>query len=189
MSNKAWLAAFDLFMIISCPPDISGYLVKKSNFFEDLLRKDFTKNKGLAKTVTQAIMTMMTSSDKIDFRKVVYGVQTKNAFVNTARGLYKILESKFKHEFAKIDILGTTKAKLKGKIDKLQFSSLKTAMEECIDDNCDKLEETADSLENKHVIREVSNHPVHIINSEGNLNPTAFIPFCLIGVYGVKVTK
>ena len=152
MSGKAWLAAFDLFLIISCPPDISGYLVKKSNFFEDLLRKDFTKNKGLAKTVTQAIMTMMISSDKIDFRKIVYGVKTKNAFVHTARGLYKILESEFTYEFSKIDILGTTKAKLEGKIDKPQFSSLKTAIEECIDDNCDKLEDMANSLENKHCL-------------------------------------
>ena len=32
-----------------------------------------------------------------------------------------------------------------------------------------------------HPIQQISNHPVHLIDSEGNLSPTALIPFCEFG--------
>ena len=44
-------------------------------------------------------------------------------------------------------------------------------------------------FENVPRILESSSHPVHIINTEGKLNPSAFIPFCQIGEYyfGLKI--
>ena len=30
-------------------------------------------------------------------------------------------------------------------------------------------------------MQKVSNHPVHILNSEGQFSPSAFIPFCIFG--------
>ena len=31
------------------------------------------------------------------------------------------------------------------------------------------------------LLQEVSNHPVHILNSEGDFSPSSFIPFCSFG--------
>ena len=43
----------------------------------------------------------------------------------------------------------------------------------------------------KQDIQRVTNHPVHIVNQNGNTNPTALIPFCDFGgnksVMGVKI--
>ena len=43
------------------------------------------------------------------------------------------------------------------------------------------------------LIQQISNHPVHLIDSEGNLSPTALIPFCEFGgsmsSLGVKIKE
>ena len=36
-------------------------------------------------------------------------------------------------------------------------------------------------LLDERLLQRVSNHPVHILNSEGDLSPSAFIPFCFFG--------
>ena len=33
----------------------------------------------------------------------------------------------------------------------------------------------------ERLLQKVSNHPVHILNSEGDFSPSAFIPFCFFG--------
>ena len=33
----------------------------------------------------------------------------------------------------------------------------------------------------ERLLQRVSNHPVHILNSEGDYSPSAFIPFCIFG--------
>ena len=33
----------------------------------------------------------------------------------------------------------------------------------------------------KKLLQTVSNHPVHILNEEGNFSPSSFIPFCYFG--------
>ena len=42
-----------------------------------------------------------------------------------------------------------------------------------------------------NLFKKVSNHPVHILNSNGNFSPSAFIPFCSFGedILGVKVKE
>ena len=41
--------------------------------------------------------------------------------------------------------------------------------------------ESYKALDSIPLIKEISNHPVHIINVNGELNPSAFIPFCRVG--------
>ena len=36
-------------------------------------------------------------------------------------------------------------------------------------------------LLDERLLQRVSNHPVHILNPEGDLSPSAFIPFCFFG--------
>ena len=42
-----------------------------------------------------------------------------------------------------------------------------------------------------NIFKKISNHPVHILNSDGNFSPSAFIPFCSFGedILGVKVKE
>ena len=43
-------------------------------------------------------------------------------------------------------------------------------------------------LEKSKYVHKISNHPVHIIDENGEMSPSSFIPFCQIGdrVLGVK---
>ena len=36
-------------------------------------------------------------------------------------------------------------------------------------------------LLDERLLQKLSNHPVHILNSEGDFSPSAFIPFCVFG--------
>ena len=48
-------------------------------------------------------------------------------------------------------------------------------------ENCKALTSSYEGLENLADLRQLSNHPVHIKDSRGNLNPSSFIPFCRVG--------
>ena len=52
--------------------------------------------------------------------------------------------------------------------------------------------QNANFLDNK-LVHSVNNHPVHLLDKNGNLHPSAFIPFCDLGgnisVLGKKVTR
>ena len=48
-------------------------------------------------------------------------------------------------------------------------------------ENCKALPDSYKALENLADIGDLSNHPVHIKDSRGNLNPSSFIPFCRVG--------
>ena len=43
------------------------------------------------------------------------------------------------------------------------------------------------------MLQKLSNHPVHILDDEGNLSPTALIPFCEFGgnmsAMGIKIEQ
>ena len=59
-------------------------------------------------------------------------------------------------------------------------------IENCLyNDSCQQM----DAIENNPGILDVLTHPVHIVNEERNLNPSAFIPFCQIGgkYFGEKI--
>ena len=50
-----------------------------------------------------------------------------------------------------------------------------------------------DQIKNNSTMHRVSNHPVHILDENGNLSPSAFIPFCSFGgnmsAMGVKIDQ
>ena len=50
-----------------------------------------------------------------------------------------------------------------------------------------------DQIKNNSTMHIVSNHPVHILDENGNLSPSAFIPFCSFGgnmsAMGVKIEE
>ena len=48
-------------------------------------------------------------------------------------------------------------------------------------ENCKALTNSYKALEDLVDIGHLSNHPLHIKDSRGNLNPSAFIPFCRVG--------
>ena len=41
----------------------------------------------------------------------------------------------------------------------------------------------------ERLLQKVSNHPVHILNSEGDFSPSAFIPFCIFGNNMINLGK
>ena len=59
--------------------------------------------------------------------------------------------------------------------------------EDCVRDgwidveNCKALTDSFKDLDNFPGIGQMSNHPVHIKDPRGNLNPSSFIPFCRVG--------
>ena len=62
----------------------------------------------------------------------------------------------------------------------------------CINKNeCSHIQSSHFHLDKIPRLKEVSNHPVHILNDEGNMNPSALIPFCRIGniILGKKIDK
>ena len=61
----------------------------------------------------------------------------------------------------------------------------------CLEDSesCKEVLESNDRLKEIPFIQELSTHPVHILQSEGKLSPSALIPFCKVGnkLQGVKI--
>ena len=47
------------------------------------------------------------------------------------------------------------------------------------------------TITNKKLLQTVRNHPVHILNNEGDFSPSSFIPFCIFGgkYVGVKINE
>ena len=48
-----------------------------------------------------------------------------------------------------------------------------------------------DLLKKSHHIHKISNHPVHVLEENGDLSPSSFIPFCQLGdkVLGIKIPQ
>ena len=55
--------------------------------------------------------------------------------------------------------------------------------------DCNNIQNSNTDLDKIPRLKDVSNHPVHILNEEGNMNPSALIPFCRIGdiILGKKI--
>ena len=57
--------------------------------------------------------------------------------------------------------------------------------------DCSNINNSQNFLDKIPHLREVVNHPVHILNNDGNRNPSALIPFCQIGnkILGKKIDE
>ena len=57
--------------------------------------------------------------------------------------------------------------------------------------NCSNIQNSQKSLDKIPRLREVANHPVHILDNDRNRNPSALIPFCQIGdkIFGEKIDE
>ena len=55
--------------------------------------------------------------------------------------------------------------------------------------DCNNIQNSQNILDKIPRLREVANHPVHILDKQGNMNPSALIPFCQIGdkILGEKI--
>ena len=163
-------------MIITCPADIAAFIVKNTNFFQNLL------NNGPPSTITKAILIMMQSPDRVDYRQTIFDDNVKDVFVHTAGVLGNVLQDKFNYQLGNIDLFLATKSHLEDNIHRPQFSSKKKLLDDCMANaNCTEADDFRNVLTTKPFIMDISSHPVHIQDVDGKLNPSAFIPFCIIG--------
>merc|ERR1712045_955563 len=89
---------------------------------------------------------------------------------------------KYQLTLGKILAWMSTKSELLKIVNETHFSDIRLSVEDCLHNgNCGELEKYNEGIETKPIMMDVSSHPVHIVNEEGELNPSALIPFCQIG--------
>ena len=81
----------------------------------------------------------------------------------------------------------SSRLELQQNLNEAQFSDMRLSLEKCL--SYDKCEEMEQDIENITSTIDLSSHPVHIVNNEGKLNPSALIPFCKMGdeYFGLKI--
>ena len=108
--------------------------------------------KGHPWMIIHTLGNMMKEHEKVNFKKV-FNVDTKEVFALVASDLYELMGKHYPLKLGKIKTL-------------LAMRNISNVNEK-------------ESI--KPDILDVSNHPVHIVNDERKLSPSAFIPFCQIG--------
>ena len=118
--------------------------------------------------IIHTLGNMMKGSEYINFKKS-FNIVTKYAFALVGSTLYEIMAKYYHIELDKIEMLLATR-------DLTLFQGKYNAS-------------VMRTIENIPGILDTSSHPVHIVNKEGKLSLSSFIPFCQIGerYFGSKI--
>ena len=112
----------------------------------------------------------------------------QEAFIDIGKAVYKKLKQILNLQLGNIDISLTTKTDLLQRLDQPQFTGMEQLIRTCINDGkCEEMETVIKSTKN---MMEVSTHPPHLVDNQGRINPSAFIPFCQFNgkSFGVKLS-
>ena len=122
--------------------------------------------------ITRTVL-IMTNGKYIINLSTEFNEAEQKLLIRIARYLYEKLDEKYNFKMGNILVATKTKQKLLDTIFWIQFNKMEKQLEDCLNsDNCSAIKEIIDSLNNEF---EVSNHPVHIINSAGELREAALV--------------
>ena len=173
-SDDFWVSGYEAYHLL-----LSTEISKANQVFESLLRNG--KSEELYLTLAQ----LMQGVERMNFIALEETDQRK--LKSVASMMFAHLE-KEKNLFARkiFKAVSVEHSKLLKEYEDL-FTDSDTHFESCINDgwidakNCKALTDSFEALHDIPNIDQLSNHPVHIVDSDGNLNPSALIPFCRVG--------
>ena len=150
-NKKQWKLGYSLFLIISGPVSPISEFYQ---FYFNMIMK------GTPWMLIHTLGNLMKGGEYVNLEKN-FNAETIQAFISVATVLYELLVKQFHLKLGEIE-------------------TLLAVRDICVYYNtCKDIEMKA--IENKTSILDASNHPVHIVNKNGKLNPSALVPFCQIG--------
>ena len=153
-------------------------------FFDKLLKN------ATPSIIAQAVLFSLNDLHKLG---IDLNYKEKNAFIRAMGDLYQTLDPVFDWKLDKIDIALSSTSALGRRIEDRQFDRRKEKIERCLRKNkCEGAFNASQQLmTNIYKISEISNHPVHILDQDNRINPSAFIPFCQFveRVVGTKIQQ
>ena len=169
-----WVDGYKTFLFL-----LSTKVSKAHRLFEALMKN------GKAEELLQTLVQLMQGVQKMNLKDLDEADQKELKTVASLIFSYLEKEKKLKGR----EIFRAVSVEHNNLLAEYQsiFPETDEDFETCVRDgwidleNCKALTNSYKALENLADIGHLSNHPLHIKDSRGNLNPSSFIPFCRVG--------
>ena len=165
--DEHWIDTYKMYMLLT-NPEIS----KTHQLLEHILLN------GSAEQVLQTVFSLIHATHNFDLKSI----QGTENIESVAKSVFASIErEKGLTSSAIFQAVALQSKNIEEEYDKM-FKKEDNIFRQCLKtpDTCQSLVKSHKILEDNQYIDLVSQHPVHILGTDGILNPTAFIPFCKV---------